>query len=432
MGAPDADEEVAEAEAASGAGIDIYESLNPQPPTETVTEADDDDYTRIGVLDPYQPKGFVAGPFIALPSVTAATYYDDNVFALPTDELSDWVYVLRPELTLRSNGWQNTDVVATGFVEGRKFDRFESEDQVNGGVGVAGQHLINQNTQIVGRAQYIHGHEERGVSETITTLFEEPIAYDQGEGALALNKRWGRYWASAGGSILGINYEDADLFGVSISQDYRSGDIEKVPVRLGYVVAPLTSVFIEWSNNWRNFDVESFSSDGYRVVGGVLWEPGQGSRVTGEAYAGYMNQDYNGVTMLPVSTWTAGGSVSYLATENVTLTVQGRRDAIEASLSGGVVPDDGVSVVESVAAVRADYRVMPNVVVGGGISYIRDEYKGADRTDDAWSPLASVKYFLNPTFTLGFDYRRVDFDSTGFGVESYNRNVYMFSANARF
>ncbi|ODA67422.1 hypothetical protein A7A08_01454 [Methyloligella halotolerans] len=145
-----------------------------------------------------------------------------------------------------------------------------------------------------------------------------------------------------------------------------------------------------------------------------------------------MNQDYNGFTMLPVSTWTAGGALTWAATDNMTVTASGRREALEASFTGGIIPNDGISVVESVAILRADYRVMENVVVGGGISYIQDDYNLIPRTDDAWSPLASVKYFINPTFTVGFDYRRVDFESKGIGLPSYNRNVYLLSANARF
>jgi hypothetical protein len=423
---------IVETQSVQGTGVDVQTSLNPQPPTETVTQAvkrtDDQEIT----LDPYQPKGIQMGPFIILPQITVATYFDDNVFALPVNTLGDWAFVVRPQITIKSNGWKDTDVVFNGFVEDRTYSKYASENQVNGGASVAGQTLLDPSTQIVGRAQYFHGHEDRGVSETITTLFEDPIAYDQGEAALALNKRWGRYWGSLGGTAMVIQYDDAELAGIAISQDYRSGNVERLPVRVGYVVAPLTSIFVEGNYNWRNFEVDSFSSEGYRVVGGILLEPGQGARVTGEAYFGYMQQDYNGATLVPVSTFTAGGSLAWMATDKLTFTIEGRRDAVEASLSGGVVPDDGVSVVESVAAVRGDYRIFRNVVVGGGISYIRDEYNTASRTDDAWSPLASIKYFVDPTFTIGFDYRKVDFDSSGAGIESYQRNVYLLSANARF
>jgi hypothetical protein len=292
--------------------------------------------------------------------------------------------------------------------------------------------LINANTQIVARAQYLHAHEDRGVSDTITQQFLDPIAYDQGDAAIALNKRWGRYWSSVGATGLEVQYGDGILFGVPISQDYRSGDIEQYPLRLGYVVAPLTSVFVEGAYNTRNFEVGYFSSNGSRVVAGAMWEPGQGARLKGEVYAGYINQDYEGFTLEQVSTWTAGGSLAWLVSDKIVVGVEGRRDAREASLSGGVIPFDGVSVIESVAVLRADYRVRPNIIVGGGIAYIADEYLEAQRTDSAWSPVVSARYFMNRIFTLGFDYRHVSFDSTGLGIESYRRNVYLFSLDATF
>ena len=53
------------------------------------------------------------------------------------------------------------------------------------------------------------------------------------------------------------------------------------------------------------------------------------------------------------------------------------------------------------------------------------------RTDRAVSPLASVKYFASRYLTLGFDYRYLNFDSSGVGVLGYYRNVYLLSAHVR-
>jgi hypothetical protein len=204
-----------------------------------------------------------------------------------------------------------------------------------------------------------------------------------------------------------------------------------MPIRVGYVVAPLTSLFVEVSPNQRNFDVNAFDSNGWRVVGGALFEPGPGSRIKGEIFGGYMSQKYS-FGFHDISTFTYGSALAFLLMPNLTAVLEGRRDAREASLSGGVAagtPGDGVSVVESVVAGRMDWSVRPDLVLGAGLSYIQDDYLGANRSDHAVSPLASVKYFANRNLTLGFDYRYLNFDSSGFGVLSYYRNVYLFSAN---
>ena len=83
------------------------------------------------------------------------------------------------------------------------------------------------------------------------------------------------------------------------------------------------------------------------------------------------------------------------------------------------------------AAVRMDWTVLPNFVVGAGVAYLVDQYLLAYRTDRSWSPLFSAKYFVNRNFTLGFDYRHLNFDSSGFLVSGYYRNVYLLSAHFR-
>jgi hypothetical protein len=81
--------------------------------------------------------------------------------------------------------------------------------------------------------------------------------------------------------------------------------------------------------------------------------------------------------------------------------------------------------------------------IGGGVTYLNDEYQGPlaiGRVDNTFGPLASVKYLATQNVTLGFDYRNVAFSSQG-GMTTppfvsvnalpYNRNIYMFSMNAR-
>jgi hypothetical protein len=378
------------------------------------------------------PSALPAGAeaFTFIPVVTAATYFDDNVFSSHANRMSDWAFLLRPELGFVARG-ANHAIEGNAYVEGRKYSRFSSEDQINGGASLGSTLMLDPDTQLVGKAAYVHAHEDRGVSESQlgVTLFDKPIAYDQFQAAAALNKRFGRWWTSIGAAGQWVDYQDPTVLGVPVSQNYRDGVISAVTTRFGYVVAPLTSVFIEWSGNHRDFKVDAFDSWGHRVVGGVLLEQGPGARVRGEAYVGYMSQRYTGPSLLPVSTFTYGGLLAWMITPAATLTVGGHRDALESGLVvGGVM---GVSLIESVAGARIDYRIAPQWTVGAGLSYVTDEFQGAARTDRYVSPLVSIKYFVTPNVTLGFDYRNLNFDSSGAGVPTYYRNVYMLSVSAK-
>ena len=418
------------AQPATAPGVDVWSTLYPRPPQSTVTQpAANPAQPTTGVPQP--PIGINTGSFIIYPMLTAAAYFDDNVFARNTNRLGDWAYVLRPEVALRSNNWANAQVAANAFIEKRWYSKFTTEDQFNAAAAVGGTVQPDADTQLVGKLVYIHAHEDRGTSESILTQFVRPLAYDQFEAAGAINKRFERVWASLGAAGVWVHYQDGVIGTTTISQAYRNGTIARVPARLGYVVAPLTSVFVEVSGHWRDFQVDTFDSSGYRVVGGLLFEPGPGARIKGEIFAGYMRQNYTG-GFQTVSTWTYGSNLAFLVAPNITAVFEGCRDAKEASLSGGVVPGDGVSVIETLAALRADVLVMPNVVIGAGASYLVDEYLLANRTDRSLSPLFSAKWFVNRYLTLGFDYRHVRFDSSGLGVLGYLRNVYLFSAHLKF
>jgi hypothetical protein len=415
-------------------GVNVYSTLYPRPPSSTVTQPTAYLPGAAGNPGPYQSGSFASDNVIWYPSITGAAFYDDNVFARRSNRQGDWAGVVRPELAWRTNKWADVESVGSAFVEKRWFDRFSSENQLNGGVAVGTTLRPGENTQVVTRFQFLHAHEDRGTSDSTNVNFAKPLEYNQVEGAGAINQRYGRFWTSVGAAGALVQFNNGTIAGTAISQDYRNGAIASIPVRLGYVVAPLTSVFVEASGNHRDFRVNAFDSTGYRVVGGALFEPGPGSRIKGEIFGGYMNQTYTGIGFQNVSTFTYGSTLAFLLMPTLTATLEGRRDAREASLSGGQfvgLPGDGVSVVESVVAGRMDWAVQPNLVLGVGVAYLQDDYLGAGRTDRAVSPLASLKYFVNRNLTVGFDYRYLNFDSSGLGVLGYYRNVYLLSANMK-
>ncbi|HWC90391.1 MAG TPA: outer membrane beta-barrel protein, partial [Pirellulales bacterium] len=216
--------------------------------------------------------------------------------------------------------------------------------------------------------------------------------------------------------------------------------------------------FVEAAANARNWDVSYFDSTGYRVDAGLLFEQGPGARLKGEAWFGYMNQVYTGATMATVSSWTYGLGLAAVLTDNLTAVVEGRREAKEAALGLAALPgalgasaptciaDAAVCVsdIESEIGGRLDFRVAPSVIVGGGATYLEDDYQGQlafGRIDRSFGPLASLKYFATPNVTLGLDYRNLQFSSSNGAAPAgftsvtalpYFVNVYMLSVNGRW
>jgi hypothetical protein len=421
-------------DAATGFSPTTTQTAQPAPGGAPIQQQSMDPWRSFAPISP----GVVAGPWVLFPAITGGAFYDDNVFATHSIRQSDWAGFVRPELGARTAG-QNHTVEAKGFLEDRWYRRFSSENQLNGGAAAAATVMPDNDTQIVVKGGYLRGHEDRGTGEsiiltptgTVTTFtgFDRPLGFNLYEISGALNKRFNRWWTSVGAAGTWSQYDTPTINGVPQFISYRNGLVSVVSGRVGYVVAPLTSLFVEAAGNRRDFQSNPFDSNGYRVVGGVLLEQGPGARVKGEAFAGYMYQNYNGIGFQTVSTFTYGGALAWVIAPQWTAVVNGRRNALESAFS--TTGSLGSSVVESEVGGRLDYQVLPNVVIGGGATWLQDQFLGQDRTDSAISPLASVKYFATPNLILGFDYRNVTFDSNNAGVLSYYRNVYLFSIRAQ-
>jgi hypothetical protein len=362
---------------------------------------------------------------VVVPSIVQSILFDDNIYATRRNKTSDFAYVVRPDLSFATSG-SDYGFQANAFAERRQYFKNSDESQTNAGASLGGTYQFTPDSQVQARASYLRGHEERGSGEEAFFRPDRPTAFNQFDGAVALNNRYGALWTSLGLAGLYVNYEDPKIGGVSIDQSYRDGGISVANGRVGYVVAPLTSVFVELAGNRRDFKEDYFSSDGYRVVGGVLLEPGPGARVKGEAWGGFMRQTYKGATLSDISSFTYGGSLSFLVTDDLTLTVEGRREAKESGLNGGV------SLIESYGGGRLDYQLMENLFVGGGVTYLVDSFKDAGRKDHYWSPLASLKYVASKNITLGLEYRRLSFHTDDPLSSQFRRNVALASVTARF
>lgn len=375
---------------------------------------------------PAPPQPLTLGIFNINAGGTFGTFFDDNVFALSANRRSDIAFFARPEISASAQG-DGYGIQAAGFLEGRKYRRYDSEDQLNAGASFAAVVQPDADTQIRAKAQYLRGHEDRGTGDSVFLTLDRPVAFDLIDTAVAVNKRYERWFGSVGASAVSIFYQNATLLGISADQSYRDVVIPTGTARVGYVVAPLTSIFVDVTGNFRQFRYEPLSSNGYRVVGGVLFEPGPGARVKGEIYAGYIHQTYSGPSLQTISTWTAGGAISFLLTDQMTATFEGRREAKEAGLL------TGVSLIESSVGGRIDYQLLDNFVVGAGATYLIDEYKGFGRVDRYVSPLASARYTVSKNVTVGVDYRMLDFKANSVGADAgFRRNVVLAAVNVRF
>ena len=133
-----------------------------------------------------------------LPSVTAGAFFDDNVYATHSSRQGSWGEIVHPELGLRAAG-QNYAVEARGFIEQRWYNRFSTEDTLDGAGAVAATLMPDPDTQIVLKGGYARAHEARGTGEysingtAVFLGFDRPLGFDTYSASAALNKRFNRW-----------------------------------------------------------------------------------------------------------------------------------------------------------------------------------------------------------------------------------------------
>jgi hypothetical protein len=81
--------------------------------------------------------------------------------------------------------------------------------------------------------------------------------------------------------------------------------------------------------------------------------------------------------------------------------------------------------------VRADYELLRNVVVFGGVKFKHEDFRGTARADDVTKVSAGVEYLMNRTLSTGVRYDFISRDST-IPIYSFDKHVVMFNVTAQY
>jgi hypothetical protein len=163
-------------------------------------------------------------------------------------------------------------------------------------------------------------------------------------------------------------------------------------------------------------------SDGYELIAGTRIDF---SGVTyGDIFGGYRRQMYDDARLESVSGPTFGGLVTWNVTGLTTIKGSIQRSVEESTLSGA----SGFFATEYKATV--DHELLRNLLIGADISYLVDDYKGIDRTDNYYHGGAYARYLMNRNLylTARYDYQKRDSNVTG---ADYDRNVVLLQVSTQ-
>lgn len=350
---------------------------------------------------PSPQQSFQIGSFILQPSLDIAMGggYNSNLFAGKTNQSSDFSAQARPDVRISSQ-WSRHSLEFMAGSDGIAYKEFDSENQLNGYVGARGTLDITRDLKVAGNIRFKSDHETRGEGETFQ-LFESPVKTNQLESGISVSKRFNRLSFAIGGNVIIEDYDDATLVTSSgnqvVDQDFRDGTAYTLSTRANYVVSPLTSFFVTYNHNWRDYQAELFDSSGSSVSGGLSYEFSQ--LLKAEASAGILWQDSTGATLDDINTYTYNASLLWSPTRLIDVALIGSREV------GGPSQFAGASNrISSDVGVRANYAIWSNLRLHSALAMSKAEFEDIDRDDTLLKAQLGAYYALNNYLSLFADY----------------------------
>jgi opacity protein-like surface antigen len=380
---------------------------------------------------PTQPKEFPGipwGSFLVFPDVSLAATYDDNIYAERTDITEDVVYTLSPSIEFKSNWKQH----ALNFDLGADFDRYrnnDAEDVDDYWLGFDGRYDLSARTNIFGGARHSRDHEDRSTPGSLNPATQvEPTLYDHEEAHLGVAHSFGAFRLRLGGTRDQYDYKDGvSGAGTAVDNDYRDHDLNSLGVRLGYVLSPRYEIFGQFATDNREYDnlipTQTFNrdSDGTRAAAGVRFTL-QPQRLSGEAFAGVMRQNYDYSGFSDLSKPYFGALAVWKPTSMTTVT-----GFIDRSLEETTVFTTVPATVYSSGSLDTTYgfeverRLTSKLSVSGRAAYTRSDFQNFDRRDTIIDAGAGLRYYVMPQVYVGADLRITDRDSDNLDAQ-YSRN----------
>jgi hypothetical protein len=395
-------------------------------------ERPDDRTANARQAENYDPLGVPVGSFKLFPELELDEAFNDNIFATPAGapgKQSSFVQLIKPSLRLSSDWNQH----ALNFFANGNFGLFTATSLPNfydWSVGTDGRYDITRDSNAYAGFSYNHKHEDPGTPNAAVGSFP-PNLYDLMSANVGYYQAFNRFNVRADGRMDNYSYENPGPGGGSINNFQRNRTEWRESVRAGYEFIPDYQVWVRGSLNQRNYvtvpDGGGFNrnSNGYDVVMGISIDFGGITSL--EAYAGYMQQNYQDFRFLTVTQPTFGLTGYWNPIREVSVRPFVNRTVNDSSLS------NAVAYLSTSAGIDVDYKWRPNIKVSGHFDYSVADY-GVLNTqtteyDQFTTARLGVYYQPNNLFFMGPSYQYTS-KVSNVPNSAYDQNIAMFRLGA--
>lgn len=378
----------------------------------------------------YEAGGIHVRAFTIKPKIAVEENYDDNVFYTAQNEKEDMITMVKPAVTVES-GWSRHSLNLHASNTSAYFSDNSDENYDDSNIGFDGRLDVLRETFITGGFDYTTTHEERASPDSISSSVEPP-QYDEALTRLGFYRGLSRISLLVDNEFRQIDFDDGSTAsGATIDNDVRDRDRYDGTVRVGYEFIPNYEAFVRGGYNTRSYDHNAPTlnrdSDGYTVTAGTAVNITGKTR--GEVFAGYMEQDYEAVTLPDIDGVNYGASLLWNATP-ITSVKAGIERSIEETTR-----TNAAGYIATAYSSSIEHELRRNVLLGAKVAYITNDYEqtaGSFTREDTLAVAGlNAKYLLNRHASIRSDYTYSDRDSNIVN-QDFSKNRVMVGVNVAF
>lgn len=376
----------------------------------------------------FDPLGVRLEEFFLYPRLELDESYNDNIFATRSGTKSDFITDLKPRVDLVSNFGQHAFNVSAAGDFGW-YASHSTENFQDAYAATNGRYDIDQGRHIYANAEIDRLHVARTSPDFPGGAAQPPI-YMTSIAGLGYSQDQLPVTYRGDVSVERSDFQAVPAVGGGqINQSDRNNLTYTVGLQGGYSLDPNWGVFARGSGNFRDFDHGASATNPKRNSAG--YHADVGARVDfgvlyGEAYLGYLEQDYQNSIYRPIHGLDGGAKVVWNFTGLDTLQLNALRSVQDTSqeVFGGGFTSPGY--LHSQVTLSLDHELLRNLLLNGKVDYINDDFKGVDRTDNGFDATVGAKFLLRREIYLGASYTYSHRDSHGAqGGQGFSQNVLM-------
>ena len=376
----------------------------------------------------FDPLGVRIEEFFLYPRLELDESYNDNIFATSSGTKSDFITDLKPRLDLVSNFGAHAFNVSAGADIGW-YATHTTENYQDAFASSNGRYDIDQGQHIFANAEVDRLHIARtspdfpgaAAQPPIYTTYRAGLGYSQDQlpvtyrGDLSVARSEYQAVSRVGGGLL--------------SQDDQNNTTYTLGLQGGYSLDPNWGVFARGTGNLRDFDHGASVSNPKRNSAG--YHADIGARIDfgviyGEAYFGYLEQDYQNSVYRPIRGIDGGARVVWNFTGLDTLQFNALRSVQDISQEVFGAGFTSPGYLHSFVGLSLDHELLRNLLLNGNVAYINDAFKGVNRTDSGIDAGFGAKFLVRRDLYLGASYTFAHRDSSGtLAAQSFTQNIFM-------